>query len=74
MIKIKAQILCEECDAVAEVMANLEEERVDSGCGCCDHGTGRFYIDAEVYPLPEGWTKRRNYSVDYFCPEHRASA
>lgn len=72
MIKVKSLIHCEKCPATAEVLVDLEEERTDSGCGCCDRGTGRYYIDAEVYSLPEGWTKSRRYSVDYFCPTCKA--
>lgn len=71
MIKIKALIFCQACDASVEVLADLEEERADAGCGCCDRGTGRYYIDAEIYTLPEGWTKHRSYSTDYFCPDHK---
>lgn len=72
MIKVKVQIFCQCCDASVETLASLEEERGESSCGCCSgRGTGRFFIDAEVYDLPQGWTKHRRYDIDYYCPEHK---
>jgi len=71
MIKVKVLVYCDACNATAESVACIEEERTGNGC-CCDRGTGRYYIDADVYVLPDGWTKDIRYSIKYFCPDHKA--
>lgn len=75
MMKTKVLVYCRDCDATAEVLADLDEERVDSSCGCCSQGTDRYYISVSSYSLPTGWVQRRNfYGGVFLCPEHKEGA
>jgi hypothetical protein len=65
--KVKAVIECMRCEATAEVLADVTEERCEGSCGCPFlNGTDRFFVDPPTQ-LPPGWWKKM---TGYLCPKH----
>lgn len=52
---VSVRFQCEYCDAYAEVLVPLDEEKTESNCGCCSgSGTGRYFVDVSSR-CPQDW-------------------